>query len=40
MTALVILLGGPALLATLLVAWDVISRRQEKLERREAEGKR
>ncbi len=40
MTALVILLGGPALLATLLAAWDLISRRQEELERPAAKGKR
>ena len=33
MTGLVILLGGPALLATLLVAWDLLSRRQVRLER-------
>jgi len=33
MTSLVILLGGPALLATLLAAWDLISERQERLER-------
>ena len=40
MTGLVILLGGMALFATILTAWDVISRRQEKFERREAKGKR
>lgn len=33
MTGLVILLGGMALFATILTAWDVISRRQERLER-------
>ncbi len=37
MTGLYILLGGMALFAVLLVAWDRISRRQIRLERLKTE---